>query len=659
MTFLSPLQGLLAAGLAGIILLVLYVLRLRRRPVRVSSIALWPQAVEGAQVNEPFQKLRPSWLLLLHALILALLAGAIARPLWAEADGPGKRVVLLMDASASMGGIDVADGPTRLQRAKKRALAMADELFRGAGRREVCVIGFAGDASIVTPFTTSRSAVAQGIESVAQTDQPGNLEAAVQLARSAAQDRSSEADEPASAVLLSDGSFAAIQSDRPLAAGMRVRFERIGPVQAEAVPDNFGLVGIAAKRDDRDPTTVRVFCDLLNTSANATPVALTLSVNGAVKQRRVVTVAGRTDQQPGRAGVTFELAGAGEGLLLVSTDRADALASDNQAGLMLPPVKRPAMVLVRPGGASRDEADPAAWLLEDVLTELAPGSLKVQSPEEFERGGGGKGADIVVFDRARPARLPECASIGFGRPVALAGLEAGEEAEPLAPGAPLFWVREHPLLRNTTLDSLVIGRAWKMRWVAGAKGVNATVSELISGPDGPLMMLVQSGSSRHVLASFELGQTNWPLQPSFAIFLADALEYLTLRADRALGRSFTTISPASVAVRGSAGRIGLRGPTSLDVDASGAVDGVLGLGVLPRAGVYLVEGDAAERAVVVNLVDATESSLANPRDVRIGAATMDTSRGGSPPVEVWPWLVACAAALLMAEWVVYGRGVRT
>ncbi|MFY7874007.1 MAG: dihydroxy-acid dehydratase, partial [Pirellula sp.] len=53
------------------LLLALYLLKLRRRPLRVVSTLFWPRASEDAQVNVPLRWLRPSWLLLLHLLALA------------------------------------------------------------------------------------------------------------------------------------------------------------------------------------------------------------------------------------------------------------------------------------------------------------------------------------------------------------------------------------------------------------------------------------------------------------------------------------------------------------------------------------------------------------------------------------------------------------
>jgi len=80
MAFLAPAELFLAAAIAGPLLLLLYVLKLRRRPVRVGSILFWTPAIQDAQANEPFQRPRFSWLLVLHFIILLLVVCAVGRP---------------------------------------------------------------------------------------------------------------------------------------------------------------------------------------------------------------------------------------------------------------------------------------------------------------------------------------------------------------------------------------------------------------------------------------------------------------------------------------------------------------------------------------------------------------------------------------------------
>ena len=94
MTLLAPGTMLLAALLGVPPLVVFYLLKLRRKPMRVTSTMLWDQAQKDLEVNVPFRWIRPSWLLILHALILLALLIAIGRPAIEDASSGAGRVFL-------------------------------------------------------------------------------------------------------------------------------------------------------------------------------------------------------------------------------------------------------------------------------------------------------------------------------------------------------------------------------------------------------------------------------------------------------------------------------------------------------------------------------------------------------------------------------------
>ena len=68
MSFLTPTFLALAALAVPIILL--YMLRLRRREVPVSSTMLWQRLMQDREANAPWQRLRRNLLLLLQLLML-------------------------------------------------------------------------------------------------------------------------------------------------------------------------------------------------------------------------------------------------------------------------------------------------------------------------------------------------------------------------------------------------------------------------------------------------------------------------------------------------------------------------------------------------------------------------------------------------------------
>ncbi|MFO0831292.1 MAG: VWA domain-containing protein [Phycisphaerales bacterium] len=669
MTFLTPIPALVAAAISVPALLALYLLRLRRRPVRVGSILFWPAATEDVQANVPLRWLKPTWLLLLHVAALGLLLAAFARPALHGVSVAGERAVLVLDTSASMNAVDPGESGTRLQRARVRAKELARDL-RSAGARSVAVVQLAARARPLTGFTSSQGLLAGAIDAAEATDQPGNLGAALALVDAMAQGGGDEGQAgPPTVFLISDGSFGAMDEVPSTVTG--VRFERIGPevpVEGRArggVPvDNAGVLRLAARRDDRDATLLRVYGEISATGVGAVDVPVTLAVDGRVMDSRVVKV-------EKRGAVLFELRGVLEGVLTLSIVRADALAADDAASVVVSPPEQPRILLVQPvagGAAAAGAAAPTpTWLLGDVLEELHPRQLVRCSPDEYARlvrEGADRGYDLLVFDSVGTmGGVPRVPSLCLGAVPPLKGWEVG--GGPVAVRAnSIFWDRSQAVLQGVPLDSLVVRQAVPVRF---DDGVRPAPQVLVRSDDLPLAVMAVEAGVRHVVVSFELRQSNWPLTPSFAVFIANAVDELTLRSRSSEGRSFLTDEPVTMTVP-ARGAVVLEGPRRVVVREAGEAAGpgpevVVNAGVLPRAGVYVVRagepaGPRAARAVAVNVCNEVESGLASPESVRVAGREVGSVQPTRVPREVWHWFALGALVLLAVEWVVYGLQVR-
>lgn len=661
MTFLEPTPAIIAGSLAGPALVALYLLKLRRRPIRVSSIALWERAEEDLQANIPFRWIRPSWLFVLHALILAFLVLAIGRPAVAIPGlGGASRVVILIDRSASMSARDMPEGRPRLDEAKRRAKALARELLGGGSGRTAAVVAFARDPQALTRFTASASIVADAIDSVTSTDQPGDLRAALELVEAILSPRAEEeaSSEAAEVILFSDGSFREIPA-RPLRGG-QVRLEPVGP---ETPGENAGIVALAARRDYQDPATLRVFARVQRSSPRPRTIPATLSLDGRVLERRTFDWPGNSTTGEGGSSsvpLTFECATPEGGVVMLSLGAPDVLRADDSAALVVAPASRPAILLVRPDPAGAPGTTPASrpsdFLLSDALEELRPRELRVVGAGAGERllAESASPFDLVIFDRVTPARVPREPTISFGAGLPIAGGHA--EASTAGDDAPatgmLWWDRRHPILRYTPLDAVRVVRPMTLDDAPGVA--------LARGPRGPLMTLLDDAGVRRLIVGFDLADSNWTLQVGFPIFLASAVDHLTQRGEASAGRAFTTGEPARVALRPGTGPIVLDGPAHLEVPGSsvGMSSMEASLGVLERAGVYVAASPrVADRAVAVNLLDETESAIASVKALAIPGAGAVVARGPAQR-ELWPWFVLAAAALLFVEWFVYAARMR-
>ncbi|MBC8170934.1 MAG: VWA domain-containing protein, partial [Anaerolineae bacterium] len=151
MQFLTPLAFL--GALLAVPIILLYMLRLRRREMLVSSTFLWQQILQDQEANTPWQRLRRNLLLLLQLLILALLVLALARPFITVPSVSAGQTALLLDASASMNATDTTDGRTRFEEARLRALEIVDTLSADS---IMTIIRVGTTPEILTPYTGDR-----------------------------------------------------------------------------------------------------------------------------------------------------------------------------------------------------------------------------------------------------------------------------------------------------------------------------------------------------------------------------------------------------------------------------------------------------------------------------------------------------------------------
>ncbi|MEM9881727.1 MAG: BatA and WFA domain-containing protein [Planctomycetota bacterium] len=654
MSFLNPITALIAAGVAVPLLVSLYFLKLRRKPMAVPSTLLWKKSVQDLEVNAPFQRIRNSLLLWLQLLLLALLLIVMARPTQRAEVSPGERVVIVIDHSASMNTQDVDGGGTRLDEAKRRALELIDTLDAPGSGNETSggmIISFAERAAVVQAFTGDRGLLRSAVRAIEPTDQRSRLGPALGLIEPFA---SAAGDDAAglTVYVLSDGRVHREGAEALGLPGAEVAFERIGGTDTA----NLGFVAASARRGYDDPSRLSVFARLSNSSAAAVNANVTLAVDGQVVRTRAVTVRGAEDGV-GEAAVTFDLQLSGGATVEVFHDRADALPADDRARLRVVPARRLHVLLVTEGNR----------YLRGAIRAVDPERLEVVAPSEYEAlaasgglvsgGDGSAGYDLVVFDRYAPAAVPVVSSLSFGAAVPIAGFGMRPSAE----GSPtmqavLTWTRDHPLMRYVVLDDVTLRRPGRLTVPPAAR-------VLAVGLAGPLIAEVRRDGRTHAAVSFDVLDSRWPHHWSFQVFMVNALEVLGLGGSADAGTAavaFTAGRSATVGVVAGVETVGYSGPVRLSATAR---RGSASLPAFPRAGFYDAADPGAVRPpddrLAVNLLDPLESDVRAAGELQVGGG-VTTPAAASSLVrrEVWAWFAWAALALLGVEWFVYTRRMR-
>ncbi len=688
MTLLSAWTALIAAAVALPLLLLLYFLKLRRQTLRIPSTLLWRKSFEDLQVNAPFQRLRWSALLVLQLLMLLALLAALAEPLWRGGEARASRVVLVIDRSASMNAPVLDELPqedgrptlTRFHAAKRAATDIINTIGsrggRGGGPSQIMLIAFGANAQVVSGYESNPGVLRDALNAIQPTDEESNLEAALQLAGAFAGSRdetiagAADATAPPEVVLLSDGDVAGANHAFSLRAG-EFRFVQVAststPPDAADI-DNLGFVALGARREYEDPARVIVFARLLNASSQPIDAIVTLSLDGraAATVRRSVPAA--TAEAPGEATLSHALDLPGGAVITLQHNHADQLAADDVAAIVLPPPSQPRIALVF-GSTPRDDrpAGPDPYLHE-LLSSMEPQRLDIFTGDAWNQIDAatidsGSRYDLVVFDRASNHRLPGIPSITFG------GTPAGvREIKPKnderGGGPILSWDRQHPVMRNLALDSIVFTGF-------GALDLpQSTATPLAYGSEGPIIALLRTRGARHLLVGFAMGKSNWPLHVSSAMFVQNATEFLTLASGGGGGGTGGSGGGGQDGIVYRPGEtIALRAAPdakTVVVEGAGAHADIpadpgapLTLPAMRRAGLYRAVGAMPPNNVLaVSVLSDVESDI-RPRDsFTVNAqASEGLSAQTNQPLPLWPWLLGAALLLAVIEWLIYCRRV--
>ena len=167
--------AILAAVPPAIVLL--YFLKLKRRPLEVPSTYLWHKSIEDLHVNSIWQRLRNNLLLYLQLAVVLLIVLAVLRPSWHALHLSGSRLVLLIDNSASMQATDVK--PSRLEEAKRRVGELIDQMHSGDS---AMLISFSDTARVEQNFTDNRQQLREALAAIQPSQHATNLSEALKLA---------------------------------------------------------------------------------------------------------------------------------------------------------------------------------------------------------------------------------------------------------------------------------------------------------------------------------------------------------------------------------------------------------------------------------------------------------------------------------------------
>ncbi|MBN1956375.1 MAG: BatA and WFA domain-containing protein [Anaerolineae bacterium] len=606
MNLLAPTALVFAA--LGIPIILLYMLKLRRRDVLVSSTFLWQRLLRDREANAPWQRLRSNLLLLLQLLVLLLLTVALARPFLFTPVVIQGDVVILLDRSASMQATDVQ--PSRFEAARQAAEGIVDDLGSGDA---ASLIAVGPRPAILAAATSDRAVLRRALDGVAPSNGAADWETAFALVAAAA----SGAGET-QIVIISDG---AMPESLPPLPG-EVHFVQVG-----AGSENLGITVLAAREGS---SGLQAFLQVANWDDAPADVAVELWADGVLFDVRRLDIPAHGDSSIALDDLPYDLS-----LLEARLANGDSLALDDVAWTVRSTASTRRVLLVTPGNLFLERA--LEMLPGIELTRLSPNQPLPSEPY-----------DLVVCDGPITATLPPGNLWAIGPSADATGFFTDTVLSRVA--------SDHPLMRYVDLGAVHVLRAWAVEPPPGAR-------VLAEAAGGPLLLVAERPEGRWAALTFSLHESDLPLQVAFPILVSNLTNWLLPQGGVVETTALHPGQPIAMQPDPEATRILVTAPDgAAHVLAVGEAPPLFAATDLP--GVYHVAqfgaGDELLRSdrFAVNLFDAAESDIAPQETIWIGQAAVGAAvEAEQGQREFWPWLAVIALGVMGVEWWAYYRGL--
>ena len=603
MSFTNPAAlGLLALAIP---IVLLHILRPRRPEVVVGSTYLWKPLSEPVSAASPWQRLRPSLLLILQLLAVALLAVAVARPVRVTAAPLAKHTVFIVDDSGSMAAND--GKPDRIGEARARAQALRKQLPAGG---QASVVVASAQPRVLLSASDDGRAFNEALAAIPPPAGTADFVGAFNLAESL-----ETPGLPIGFVLLSDGGLTAAEQ-KLLPPG--TRYEKVG--------DRATNRAITRLVVEPQGSGLRALVTLRNTGGADATQTLRLDVDGRTVHSESVHLpeGGLVERQ-----VDLPAGERVEALL----DGDDLLAADNHAYATASPRPHLRILLAGP---------------EDLFLERLLAAIPGVTLERSETARPAPGMDLAVYNQVPVPADPGAPWLAIAAPGGAPGLTVTGAVD--QPAVALVRA-EHPLLSGLDLSTVGIATAQKL--------TARPDDQVLVGAEGtPLLVRGSRDGRAFAYLGFKLAESNLPLTVAFPV-LADRL-LTDLSGAAAAPGDVRAGQPLPLPPGGAALTVLRPGGTRIEVPAGGAAP------LTDRTGFYRIQtggsgespggtGGKPEQVVAVNAA-AGESALA-PAD-KLPVRPRPPAPGERAPrgeVSLLRWVILTLALVLAAEYLVSRR----
>lgn len=612
---------------------VLYVLRLRRRPLSVPFSPLWQRILKEQNNTRWRNKLRRWLSLILQLLLAGLLLLALSDPEQESNVRTARHVVVLVDTSASMQTMDSqpaneAPGATdrrtsRLERAKEEALKLIDGL---ALKDRMLIVRLGMTPQPATPFTDSQQQLREGVGDLSAKDVASDLGLALAFARDALAGLSNP-----EIVLISDGAY----PDEQLDAIAQIKNAKLAFVPLGGATRNIAITKLSVRRYPLDKSRYEVHLEVSNFSEESAVTELHLTSDGDPIEVTTLRLA------PGEslARSYKNLSGADQTLeaRLKPEPGTDFLPVDDVAYAVLPKRRRAKVLVVSSGNTYLE----AALLLDEYL-DVTVSDAKDPIPQTP--------FDVTILDGVAPTLSKfHGSAIYLKPPVDSSPIPYRKRRRTITGFGFDTWDKTSPLLQWMAVENIQVATGYALEPATGDKVVGA--SEL-----GPILVAGQRDQRQIVVLGFDPRDSDFVLRVAWPLFLLNTINSFT--SDSAeLHSSLPTGTAWPVTVSDTATKLRVQAPDG-NVFQVAAANGQAAI-FAEKTGFYRVQADdeTQSRLLAANLTRASESDVAPIESLSIGEDAVRPPAGfeAKTRFELWRYIVLAVLLLSGLEWISYHR----
>lgn len=621
MSFLAPMA--LLGALVAIPIILLYVLRLRRREVVVSNHFLWQRVLQDQQANTPFQRLRRNILLFLQLLIVGLLVLALARPALFLPALNASRVVVLLDASASMNATEGANGQTRWQLAQVEAERLIAQL---GTRDEMAILRVAEQVDLLSEYTNNAVQLRGAIQDAQPSNGGADWDTALTIALSGREGQPSFA-----LYVITDGGLDTFPTLPVTAPAPRV-------ISVGMSQENVAISAFGSRSQENQ---VQLFAQVTHYGTQPILFDLTIRLDGILWQSQRATLNPNTQS-------TFVFAvdrpfTTAQASLVLPTSVTDALSLDNVAFTVSDSGQSRRVLIISP--SENRFLSQVFGALPNVETFNGDASRATLPQTPY---------DLYVFDRYLPDVLPDADVLMIAPPRSHSGFILGtpqENRAPLTLAEP-----SHPLMRFLSVEAV------NVRTLTPLQPIDEMLVPLLWAESVGALWASEQGELQRVIVPFALQESDFALQIAFPIFIANALEWFIPPRQVSPIRQAQVgdVVPFSLPLQADSVRVTFPSGDNLLLPRDGA------LTQTGQLGIYQLEALSentvlASQAIALNAFDPRESNITprTPTKERLGGGNTETTdRPNERASEGWGVVLMGAFVVLLVEWWVSHRPFR-